>query len=68
LPSTLEINSGKFEIIRALNFGEDFIFRDHPNPMRKRGEVLAHLEMFWFEHSGRFVVPPKLLLLFYSYD
>jgi len=32
---TLEINSGKFEIIRVLNFVEDFL-KDHPNPIRKR--------------------------------
>jgi len=39
----LEINSGKFKIIRALNFGEDlflfYFFKDHPNPMRKRGKI-----------------------------
>jgi len=36
------------------------IFRDHPNPMRKKGKILVHLEIFWFEHLGKFIVPPKL--------
>jgi len=30
-----EINLGKFDIIRTLNFGVDHLFRDHTNPMRK---------------------------------
>jgi len=52
----------KFEIIRALNVGEDFFHRDHPNPMRKKRKMLVHLEIFWFEHSGRYSsCPPKLL-------
>jgi len=34
---TLEINSGKFEIIRTLKLGDD-LFRGHPNPIRKKGK------------------------------
>jgi len=52
----LEINSGEFEIIRALKFGEDLFFRDHLIP-EKKGEV------FWFEHSGRFIAPPNCFAL-----
>jgi len=43
-------------------------FRDHHNPMRKKVKVLIHLEIFWFEHSGRFIVPPQTDLLSYVYD
>jgi len=56
------------ENVRALTFGED-LFRDHPNPMRKKGKILVHLEIFWFEHSGRFIVPPlQTALLSYGYE
>jgi len=27
--------------------------------MRKKEEILVHLEIFCFEHSGRFIVPPN---------
>jgi len=27
--------------------------------MRKRGKIFIHLEIFWFKHSGRFIVPPS---------
>jgi len=48
-----EISSSKCEIIRALDFGEDlFFFRDHPNPMRKKGNIFVHLEILWYEHSA----------------
>jgi len=36
----LEINSGKFEIIRTLNFGEDLFLEitlKNKNPMRNKG-------------------------------
>jgi len=29
--------------------------------MRKKGKIFGHLEIFWFEYSGRFIEPPKLL-------
>jgi len=56
--NSLEINSDKCEIIRTLNFGEYLYFRDHPNPMRKKEKISVHLQIYWFEHSGRFIVPP----------
>jgi len=50
-----------------------YFFREHTNPMRKKEENFSeelfififwkhiiHLEIFCFEHSGRFFVPPKL--------
>jgi len=45
-----------------------FLFRDHPNPMRKNRKILIHLEIFCFEHSGRFIVPPQTASLSYVYD
>jgi len=35
--------------------------------MRKNGEILVYLEIFWFKHSGRFFVPLQTALLFYDY-
>jgi len=64
LPTPFEINSGRFEIIRALNFGEDSFFRDHINSMWKKGKFLVHLETFWFVNSGRyFKHPPSCFAL-----
>jgi len=31
--------------------------------MRKKEEILVPLEIFWFEHSGRVIVPPPPKLL-----
>jgi len=69
---------GKFENIRA-NLKMKTFLRDHTNPMRKKGKILLktffpfeehtiHLEIFCFEHSGRFLVPSQTVLLFYGYD
>jgi len=35
--------------------------------MRKRGKSLVQLEMSWFEHSYRFIVPLQTALLSYGY-
>jgi len=54
-------------------FGLSTLFRDHPNPMKKKGKILVHLEIFWFEHSGRFIVLPptqknKKTVFFFSFS
>jgi len=43
---------------REENFSEDLFFGDHT----------IHLEIFCFEHSGRFFVPPQTILLSYGYE
>jgi len=52
----LEINSGKLKIICRWNLVKTF-FTGHLNPKRKKEKILKHLEIFWFEHLGRFIVP-----------
>jgi len=57
-------------------FGEDLSFRDYTNPMRKKREIFRPffrkhtilLEIFCFEHSGRFFPSLQTVLLSYGYD
>jgi len=47
----LQINSGKSEIIRALNFWlRLFYFTDHNNPMSKKVENHSEDLFFWRTH------------------
>jgi len=55
-------------------FSEDFFylffiylfFRDHTNPMRKKGEILV--KTFFRDHSGRFFLPLQTVLLSNGYE
>jgi len=70
------------EVIQAnLKMRISFVFRDHTNPIKKKREIFvksffffsslrtAHynLEIFCFEHSGRFFPPHQTVFLSYGY-